>query len=117
MDLSVNNQIYNYDYDGNYDTAANAFNGNTLSLTTKLIDQLESEAKIIFFTGQNLDPENLVRLNYKHYNDVDSNFYISDGYNVEYGDNIYEVIKIIQRVKMLFQLIQSIGGLIQIRIQ
>ena len=30
------------------DTAANAFNGNTLSLTTKLIDQLESEAKIIF---------------------------------------------------------------------
>lgn len=93
MDLSVNNQIYNYDYDGNYDPSANTFNNNTLSLTTDLIDELESEAKIIFFTGQNLNPENLIRLNYKEYNDLDPSFFISDGYNVKYGNNIYEVIK------------------------
>lgn len=93
MDLSVNNQIYNYDYDGNYDPSANTFNNNTLSLTTDLIDELESEAKIIFFTGQNLNPENLIRLNYKEYNDLDPSFFISDGYNVKYGNNIYEVIQ------------------------
>ena len=93
MDLSVNNQIYNYDYDGDYDPSANTFNNNTLSLTTDLIDELESEAKIIFFTGQNLNPENLIRLNYKEYNDLDPSFFISDGYNVKYGNNIYEVIQ------------------------